>query len=187
MKIAILNTSDAKGGAAIVSHRLLNGLCESGIDARMIVADKTTDNNRVASASSPSKRRSAFLLERLDIFAENGFSRKNLFKVSTARFGSDALSHEWIRQADIVCINWINQGFLSLADIARLHEAGKKSYGRCTTCGVPPEYATMPTIAAATQTGADNALSSVSLSATTCRDKHGMPKNISTIAFPFSS
>lgn len=126
MKIAILNTSDAKGGAAIVSHRLLNGLCESGIDARMIVADKTTDNNRVASASSPSKRRSAFLLERLDIFAENGFSRKNLFKVSTARFGSYALSHEWIRQADIVCINWINQGFLSLADIARLHEAGKK-------------------------------------------------------------
>ena len=61
MKIAILNTSDAKGGAAIVSHRLLNGLCESGIDARMIVADKTTDNNRVASASSPSKRRSASL------------------------------------------------------------------------------------------------------------------------------
>ena len=183
MKIAILNTSDAKGGAAIVSHRLLNGLCESGIDARMIVADKTTDNNRIASASSPSKRRSAFLLERLDIFAENGFSRKNLFKVSTARFGSDALSHEWIRQADIVC----TKAFPPLPTLPVCMKRGKKSSGRCTTCGVPPEYATMPTIAAATQTGADNALSSVSLSATTCRDKHGMPKNISTIAFPFSS
>ena len=41
MKVVILNTSDATGGAAIVSYRLMEALCRRGLDARMLVVNRT--------------------------------------------------------------------------------------------------------------------------------------------------
>ena len=42
MKVVILNTADAHGGAAIASWRLLHALVGEGVDARMLVVDRTT-------------------------------------------------------------------------------------------------------------------------------------------------
>ena len=42
MKVVILNTADAHGGAAIASWRLLHALVEEGVDARMLVVDRPT-------------------------------------------------------------------------------------------------------------------------------------------------
>lgn len=126
MKVVILNTADAKGGAAVVSHRLMHALTAEGIDARMLVVDRATDDPLVAVAGTPEQRRWAFLRERLGIFLANGLNRRDLFKVSTARYGVDLLSHPWVKEADIVCLNWINQGMMSLADVARLSRMGKR-------------------------------------------------------------
>ena len=126
MKVVILNTSESKGGAAIVSRRLTHALAAHDIDARMLVADRSTDDPLVDVAGTKEQRRWAFLRERLGIFMRNGFSRRDLFKVSTARYGVDVLSHPWVQNADIVCLNWINQGLLSLNDILRLAKSGKK-------------------------------------------------------------
>ena len=84
MKIVILNTSDSKGGAAIVSLRLMRALCAAGMDARMLVVDRRTDDERVAVAGTPEQLKWAFLRERLDIFVRNGLLRSELFKVSIA-------------------------------------------------------------------------------------------------------
>ncbi len=126
MKVVILNTSDATGGAAVVSFRLMRALCGLGVDARMLVVDRRSGDERVAVAGTPEQYKWAFYTERLKIFMRNGFSRDNLFKVSTACCGVDVLSHEWVRRADVVCINWINQGMLSLRDVERLCKTGKK-------------------------------------------------------------
>ncbi len=127
MKVLILNTSDIKGGAAIVSYRLMKALIDCGVDARMLVADRHGNDPLVGCSTQDRLRyKWAFYRERLDIFLHNGLSRKNLFKVSTATTGTNALSHPWVKEADVVCLNWINQGFLSLSDIQRLGEMGKK-------------------------------------------------------------
>ena len=42
MKVVILNTADAHGGAAIASWRLLHALVGEGVDARMLVVDRST-------------------------------------------------------------------------------------------------------------------------------------------------
>ncbi len=127
MKVLILNTSDIKGGAAIVSYRLMKALTDCGVDARMLVADRHGNDPLVECATrSRNCYKSSFYRERLDIFLHNGLSRKNLFKVSTAATGINALSHPWVKEADVVCLNWINQGFLSLSDIQRLGKMGKK-------------------------------------------------------------
>ncbi len=126
MKVVILNTSDTNGGAAVVSLRLMRALRDAGVDARMLVVDHCADDERVAVAGTPEQYKWAFYTERLKIFLRNGFSRRNLFKVSTACCGVDVLSHEWVKRADVVCINWINQGMMSLRDVERLCRTGKK-------------------------------------------------------------
>ena len=126
MKVDILCTSDSKGGAAVVSHRLMQALCRQGIDAKMLVADKQRSDDKVGIAGTPEQYKWTFYTERAKIFLHNGFNRKDLFKVSTASDGVELLSHPWIKDADIVCLNWINQGFLSLREIKRLADTGKK-------------------------------------------------------------
>ncbi len=125
MKVVILNTADAHGGAAIASWRLLHALADEGVDARMLVVDRALDDPLVDTCGTPEQRRWAFLRERLGIFLSNGLNRRDLFKVSTAHYGVDVLSHQWIKEADVVMLGWINQGMLSLADIQRLGAMGK--------------------------------------------------------------
>ena len=55
MKVVIINKSDRTGGAAIVSYRLLKSLRQIGVDARMLVIEKLSDNYYVDSVASPYK------------------------------------------------------------------------------------------------------------------------------------
>lgn len=125
-RVLIINTSDANGGAAVVSHRLMSAMRKEGIDARMLVVDKRTDDENVDIAGTPEQYKWAFYGERLRIWIHNGFSRKHLFKVSTADRGVDVLSHPWVKAADVVILNWINQGMMSLYEIRQLCKTGKK-------------------------------------------------------------
>jgi glycosyltransferase involved in cell wall biosynthesis len=59
------------------------------------------------------------------IFLNNRFSRKNLFAVSIANTGTDISKHLLVKEADIIHLHWINQGFLSLNNIRKLIESGK--------------------------------------------------------------
>ena len=125
MKIALVNRSDSTGGAAVVTHRLMQALRAEGVDARMLVLEKLTDDPHVISCSRPLIDKYNFISERWNIFLRNGFSRKNLFKADIANHGRNMASHRWIKEADVVMLNWINQGFLSLKSITRLCETGK--------------------------------------------------------------
>lgn len=120
MKVLLVNHSDTAGGASVVTHRLLDALCELGVDARMLVVHKNGDSLRVGAAASGVRRKIPFLLEHADIFRHNGFRRDTLFRISTARYGLPLHRHPWVRQADIVVLNWINQGMLSLRTVKRI-------------------------------------------------------------------
>ena len=125
MKIAIINRSDLNGGAAVFTYRLTEAFRNNGIDATMLVTDKRSDTDFVVSYAHSLKDRYAFLAERLQIFLQNGFSKKNLFKVDTADFGRDISSHTAVKEADVIILNWINQGALSLDCVKKLCDTGK--------------------------------------------------------------
>ena len=125
MKIALVNRSDSTGGAAVVTYRLMQALRAEGVDARMLVLEKLTDDPNVISCSRPLIDRYNFLSERWNIFLRNGFSRANLFKVDIANHGRNIARHRWIREADVVMLNWVNQGFLSLKSVDKLCNLGK--------------------------------------------------------------
>ena len=105
MKIALLSTYMHRGGAAVANERLARALRALGYEVTEICAR----GNRVP-----------FLAERLEIFVCNGFNRSELFKVSTGRFGQAVSSMPEVKGADVVVLGWVNQGFVTLADVERI-------------------------------------------------------------------
>lgn len=125
MKIALICKSDSTGGAAVVTFRLMNALRANGMDARMIVTEKKSGSPHVIEAASQNKSLVPFLAERLRIFAGNGFNRKTLFRIDTASDGLPLHRIPFVREADVICLNWVNQGVVSLKGIRKLAAIGK--------------------------------------------------------------
>lgn len=125
MKVTLISHSDLLGGAAIVTYRLMYALREAGVDARMVVFNKYSKDDLVQPAARRLMRGYSFIWERARIAASNGFSRKDLFKVSTAYTGLPLASHPWVKDADVIILGWVNQGLLSLDGIRGLASLGK--------------------------------------------------------------
>lgn len=129
MNILILNTSELTGGAAVAANRLAKALGKSGVEVSMLVRDRKTGDERVTALNDSfwASRWNfiRFVWERLIIFICNHFRRKPLFQVSIANTGTDLSDHPLVKAADVIHLHWINQGFLSLADIRKLALIGK--------------------------------------------------------------
>jgi glycosyltransferase involved in cell wall biosynthesis len=130
MKILLLNTSEQTGGAAVAANRLLSALRKEGIEAFMLVRDKNTKNPYVITVNTSRFKRVInyfrFFRERLVIFLCNNCNRKALFQVSIANTGTDISEHPLVKEADVIHLHWINQGFLSLRGINKLLKSGKR-------------------------------------------------------------
>ena len=130
MKILILNTAEHTGGAAVAANRLLRALLCSGVSATMLVRDRATDDPAVVSLDQGAVRRWLnflyFVWERLVIYLCNKLNKRNLFQVSIANTGINIRRTAAFREADVIHIHWINQGFLSLDEIARIIASGKR-------------------------------------------------------------
>lgn len=122
MKIIIISKSDARGGAAVVSKRLMEALRRRGVDARMLVAEKMTDSEYVSEINDRRGLKRSFLKERLRIFLGNGFSRRRLFQVDVASDGLPLSEHPLVKGADVVVLGWVNQGMISLEEIGRIRQ-----------------------------------------------------------------
>lgn len=125
MKVVLVSHSDLIGGASVVTYRLMHALRSEGIDARMLVFNKVSDDDNIVQVGSSNSRKFHFLAERARIAVANGFSRKNLFKVSIANSGLNLHTHPLILEADVIVLNWINQGLLSLDGISKLCRLNK--------------------------------------------------------------
>ena len=122
--MVFLSTNDQLGGAAIVTLRLVEALRSAGVDARMVVGRKDGTDDYVAQVGQ-TRRKVAKVLERGEVFINNGFDMGDLWKVSTGSFGADVCGHPWVRDADVIVLGWINQGFLSLPQLKKLCHTGK--------------------------------------------------------------
>ena len=125
MRLTFISRSDLRGGAAIVTYRLVEALRKEGIDARMLVCEKMSDSDFVEVCAPRFRIEAAFLSERLEVFMKNGADRATLFKIDPASQGLPLWCHPWVREADAVILGWVNQGMLSLKGVDRLASMGK--------------------------------------------------------------
>lgn len=126
MRVLLVNTSEKTGGAAIAAHRLMDALNRNGVQADMLVRDKLTANPRVHQLPPSPLHRLRFVAERAEILLANKMRRHRLFEVDNARYGTDITRLPQFAQADVIHLHWVNQGMLSLADIARILRSGKR-------------------------------------------------------------
>lgn len=125
MRVLIVNTSENTGGAAVAANRIMDALNNNGVKAKMLVRDKATDDPSVARLGGGPLRKLAFLWERWCIFCHSGFSRKHLFEIDIANAGTDITKTREFKEADVIHLQWVNQGMLSLGGIARILDSGK--------------------------------------------------------------
>lgn len=125
MRILIVNTSERTGGAAVAAGRLMDALNACGIEARMLVGKKETHRDCVVGLDGRLARRWHFLWERLCVFLGLRLSRQRLFEIDIANSGSDITRLPEFKRADVIHLNWINQGMLSLNDIRKILDSGK--------------------------------------------------------------
>lgn len=91
----------------------------------MLVLHKESQSDLVIPVGRNWQKKCTFLFERLVIWTNNLFSRKNLFTVSIANTGFNVTRLPAFREADIIHLHWINQGMLSIRNIQEILESGK--------------------------------------------------------------
>lgn len=125
MNILLINTSEKIGGAAVAANRLMYALNKNGVQAKMLVRDKQTDDENVVTIPQTWRKKGYFLWERLVIWSHLRFSKKSLFAIDIANVGFDITQLPAFQEADIIHLHWINQGFLSLRSINKIMTSGK--------------------------------------------------------------
>ena len=128
MKIVLVNKSDKTGGAAVACRRLLKALLKNGTDVKMLVQEKT-DNDQTVMATGIGfvKQKLIFLwfvLERL-YFLFYEASKEIRFAFSPAVSGENIQNNSLVKNSDIIHLHWFNQGFLSLNSLENLIKTGK--------------------------------------------------------------
>lgn len=129
MRVLIVNTAERTGGAAIAASRLTDALNRNSVEATMLVRDAQTPQPTTLQLPRGGRRgvqlKWAFLWERLRIFVANRLHTQGLWAVDIACSGTDITRLPEFQQADIIHLHWVNQGMLSMNQIARILRSGK--------------------------------------------------------------
>lgn len=122
MRVLIISTTERTGGGAIAASRLLTALNRNGVQAKMLVRDRQTDDTRVASCGN----RWPKVMERLRLMASLLLPVSATWKYDLGIDGVDILSTPEYAEADVIHLHWVNQGMLSLEQLQRMLASGKR-------------------------------------------------------------
>ena len=120
MKVFTFSFNDKKGGAAISAYRLHTLLRNSGIDIKMFVARKFTNDDSVIGPNNIfdkilqlTKQKVCQLFLLIFLNKNKKFLSPSLFKTNWHRL----INHS---NVDIVHLHWINLEFMSIKDISKI-------------------------------------------------------------------
>jgi glycosyltransferase involved in cell wall biosynthesis len=123
MKILQVNTYDISGGAARAAYRIHKGLQGIGMDSKMLVQRKLSDDKTVIGPGNKVKRVLARLRPTLDFAVKKFFAggSKTIFSHAWLPF-SDISSQIKSIVPDIVHLHWICGGMLRIEELKQLNK-----------------------------------------------------------------
>ena len=129
MKVTLINTSDAGGGAPAACMRLLKALEQDAVDVHLLVQNKYTNEPRVEAVAdnplSQLKAKADFYHERFPFMLLHEKDKTVRFAFSTAPVGTDISGEELVKDADVLHLHWTNSGFLSIKNLKQLAALNK--------------------------------------------------------------
>lgn len=128
MKVALLNTYDIRGGAARAAYRLNKGLIQIGVDVKMFVRDKISNDDSV-SCVIPMKPLNQFTGNDSLNLIQQYYINQNRTECSNTIFtlpypGIDLTALDVVKEADIINLHWVSN-FQSPVTLRRLFSLGK--------------------------------------------------------------
>ncbi len=126
MKVVLVNTSEYKGGAAVACNRLFHNLRENGLDCKLLVLNKSSNDKDVIQI--PQKILQQLFLKFL-FYVELVLQKilKNKYTdYSFPFFGIKLSELPEIMEADVIHLHWINNSFVKISDLQVLLNSGKK-------------------------------------------------------------
>jgi glycosyltransferase involved in cell wall biosynthesis len=123
IKPLILSTYDRVGGAAIAAYRLHGGLQQAGVDSKMMVGYKfTNDDTVIKSSQNLGDQALNFFRPALDSLPLTPYPRRQHNTLSFQWF-LDGLEHKIARLSpDIINLHWIGSGFVQIETIAKFRQ-----------------------------------------------------------------
>ena len=129
MKILIVSTYDLSGGASLAAFRLHEALLTKGVNSQMLVEKKTSNLESVITVDKNSLEKKIGIFTRLWRKIINTLPLFRYHKTRIRTFGAfstqKASNCKVVKKInklnpDIVHLNWICKGFLSIKDISRI-------------------------------------------------------------------
>lgn len=121
MKLAMLNTDDSKGGAAIATYRLHRGLRSIGVDSRLMVLNKYSDDPSVIKPELQTrlKRAVTYLYARREARFTSLYYAKDKKLFSPASCPDKLADRVGAFNPDVVHLFWVNTGFMKIETLSR--------------------------------------------------------------------
>ena len=122
MNVLFLNAWDQEGGAARAACRLLTGVRQYGVDARMLVKKKTFTNDLILGPHTRMDRVMAYLRPILEFYCVNRYPNWNGLSFSPALFPDRLLGQVNRLSPNIVHLHWMADGFLKVETLPRFQQ-----------------------------------------------------------------
>lgn len=124
MKVLQLNKSDIQGGAARAAYRLHTGLKKIGVDSKVLVDDKISDDPNVYVPAGKIGKLWRIIRPSIDRAPLRFYDwQKTPFHL--AWIGKNMTKDKLIGEADVINLHWITGGFLSIKNISKLARLNK--------------------------------------------------------------
>lgn len=128
IRVAHFSFADSDGGAAKATYRLHSELRAQGVDGRLHVLRKGTDDPSVVPVTAHARfgALASELAPRLDLLPMKLAHPKARAFWSPGWYGSvDPLKLPGVAEADVFCLYWVTRGLLGIRQIERLLATGK--------------------------------------------------------------
>ena len=121
MKVLFINTNDIHGGAAKSTYRLHKGLQNLGIDSKILVQIKNSDDFSMISAESRFLKLFEKLRPTIDLMPQWIYRKRDRgVPWGISWFPNNIASKIEAIDPDIVHLNWISLGFVPIPEIAKI-------------------------------------------------------------------
>ena len=119
MKVLLLNTYDAKGGAARATLRLLKGLRQSDVDQQMLVQTRQLSDRDIIGPSGTISKYFNNIRPYLDYLQPLIYAKKRT-TFFPASLPDNLMSKINDINPDIVHLNWISEGFIKIESLSKI-------------------------------------------------------------------
>ncbi|RUT05569.1 glycosyl transferase [Dulcicalothrix desertica PCC 7102] len=125
MKVIQLSTSDILGGASRSAYRLHEGLQQIGIDSRMLVQSKSSDNRAVMAPSRNLEQSISKLRVGIDVLPLNIYQkyRQRKAPIFSLQWLPDKIPQKVANfQADIINLHWVSTAYIRAETLAKFKQ-----------------------------------------------------------------